>query len=460
MPNGPVEDTGSGPHCAFCGIRNPDQIHLSKHSAFACVGMSKKPFKTSRKPNLVKHLALHGVSDSDGSVLADKWRYSRGKVAFSCGFCIDLFFTITDRLSHIDNEHYKKGQHMSAWDMSKVIKGLLLQPGVNEAWSKLVAQDPSFVESSFSWDKVVAQGLQLRLEMGEETSEDLATAAFELAVFDCHAQGQDKRAAVRSLENPGMDFDTSSPRIKRPTTVEQMQPSNTMPYVAFDPECLNAAISRSRPAPPCWGSFNTSQPQLLNSPSSPPQKHSGPLQSITGTGHSRGKYSTQTAQLHTDGGKFNQTSTFTYPPPAASLPQNLVSGTNSHTQSLGALSENDPWLPAPLFDSSHDHSTMFTGMPDYHNNSLPDVFEDYTSQLMPDLNFADEETGFSPSLNHSPTHFNKPLPSLPSSNRVVEQQIIEPTSEFQMGMDLSFMQRQSYEAKSRRSRRGQAKRED
>ena len=38
MPFGAVEDTGSGPECAFCGILNPDQSHRLKHNAITCPG--------------------------------------------------------------------------------------------------------------------------------------------------------------------------------------------------------------------------------------------------------------------------------------------------------------------------------------------------------------------------------------------------------------------------------------
>ena len=132
---------------------------------------------------MMKHLTLHGISGPASAVLADKWRFDLNKKAYSCGFCVTLFSSIIDRSNHIDNEHWKSGQTMSAWDLSNVIRGLFLRPEVEAAWQNILRLKPDLVESSLRWRLPKADGLQLRLEMGEETGAVLAKAALELSSY-------------------------------------------------------------------------------------------------------------------------------------------------------------------------------------------------------------------------------------------------------------------------------------
>ena len=179
MPYGSIETSAEGRgNCAFCGVQEPDQGHLLLHNVSLCIGKASGPLTKSRKADLLKHLALHGVSEEDSSTLTNKWCYKSTKKFFSCGFCIELFTTIADRLNHIDHEHYKNFQDIEAWDLSKVIKGLLLQPGVQTLWYNLLISHPLIPSSDFSWDRPIIHDLQRRLEMSEEPAETLAWDAF------------------------------------------------------------------------------------------------------------------------------------------------------------------------------------------------------------------------------------------------------------------------------------------
>ena len=128
---------------------------------------------------MLKHLeSQHGISD--GLALADQWRITPMKKYLSCGFCVSLFYTIGDQLNHIDN-HFKLFKDSSEWDFTKVILGLLLQPGVNQCWTDLTA---SHDISSFSWDPLTDKDLQARLELSEEPAMTLAVDAYNEGHYD------------------------------------------------------------------------------------------------------------------------------------------------------------------------------------------------------------------------------------------------------------------------------------
>ena len=177
MPQGLVQPSDLGPQCSLCGSFSPDQEHLDSHSVQQCVTKCRT---YTRKANLVKHLEeVHRIQD--GSALAEAWRIAFKKRYFSCGFCIILFDNINDQLNHIDLDHFRRLEDICNWDMTKVIKGLLLQSGVDIAWHGIAA---NYAESGFSWETSCNRDLQLRLELSEETPEILAAAVFNSCTYD------------------------------------------------------------------------------------------------------------------------------------------------------------------------------------------------------------------------------------------------------------------------------------
>ena len=196
MPHGPVEPTQHGPKCALCSEPDPDADHLARHNISICVGKVSVSLRKSRRTDMIKHLLLHGVNRKVGAALTDQWRYSFKKKCFSCGFCVMIFFSITERSNHIDNEHWRHGQNMGAWELSKLIRGLLLEPEVQAAWRVVVGSCPDLVESNLRWEMPLADGLQLRLEMGEETGLVLAKAALELSNYEQIRQDQESVIAT------------------------------------------------------------------------------------------------------------------------------------------------------------------------------------------------------------------------------------------------------------------------
>ncbi|KAL2042581.1 hypothetical protein N7G274_004340 [Stereocaulon virgatum] len=196
MPQGPLKFTETGPECVFCDLPS-DQKHLDTHSIHQCL---EKPRTYRRKAELVKHLEIHGVSD--GTNIAEQWQVAFRKKFFSCGFCIAVFYNINDQLNHIDHDHYRRSEDIFNWDFTKVIKGLLLQPGMDIAWQNVSAD---YSEPGFSWDPSTSKLLQRRLELAEETVQDLAVAAFNESIYDWNHHNSDEPDLTMSIAIPVED---------------------------------------------------------------------------------------------------------------------------------------------------------------------------------------------------------------------------------------------------------------
>lgn len=136
---------------------------------------------------MVKHLAkFHGVSDkSQGEVISDKWKYTLAKKAWSCGFCIHTFSNFQDRLKHLQG-HFEQSQTLKDWDLTKVIQGLLLQPGLRDAWNAKLALLPAGERPEIIWKESSVKDLQYRLEIGpvgDDGADTLAEEAYVVCVF-------------------------------------------------------------------------------------------------------------------------------------------------------------------------------------------------------------------------------------------------------------------------------------
>ena len=257
MPDGPVENNGSGPCCALCGVYNPSPAHLDDHQASTCTEGAK--VTRTRKSNLAKHLiSSHGISDDDAIERAQRWRIKKDKKAFACGFCIKFFSNLQDRLNHIDHEHWSHGENMKSWSLTTLIKGLLLQPGVSDAWQSLLAtSEPSLPESSFTWELPTAEGLQLRLELCDEAPQQLASAAFELGISLLKVPSHNYAASVGQFERQQIDTDFSDNQ-----TVTSAPPTSRMgppSHATFSQWAARAAV---RPTISPLNNMNTSKMEL------------------------------------------------------------------------------------------------------------------------------------------------------------------------------------------------------
>ena len=218
MPRGPIEYTADGAKCAFCGFQNPSQSHCNIHKAFPCANRSLDVRSYTRKPHFIIHLRTHDISNV--AVLADHWKDTINKKHFSCGFCISHFNSLIEQLNHIDVAHYRLLHHIGDWDPNKVIRGLLLQPGVSESWRRILALHPGLVESLLRWDLAVIKTLQPRLEVGNESADVLADLAFNESTYGLsHHGGFEMLDAPRLSHCDGAAAPQEAPVIQAPAPI-------------------------------------------------------------------------------------------------------------------------------------------------------------------------------------------------------------------------------------------------
>lgn len=208
MLTGSVEETEGHVKCSLCGMSNPSEKHLDAHNTQVCGPGIPGPYTCKRRADLVKHLKRrHNVQEkAQGEAVADKWKETTKKQSWSCGFCVRLFDTFGDRLRHIAN-HFECGQTLDEWGTTKVIEGLLLQPGMVNVWRK-----PQGWESSeLTWKKDVVKNLQNDLELGPRDA--MHAVALVKAVCDARQSGwhlfNDDFASVRSYKT--LETNTPAP---------------------------------------------------------------------------------------------------------------------------------------------------------------------------------------------------------------------------------------------------------
>ena len=189
MADGPVKVTEAA-ECCFCGAPN-DEAHLATHDVSKCYGQDAKSY--TRRVNLSKHIQdIHKTSETRASALAEAWGdYHKNKRKFfSCGLCICHFPTLKEQISHIDGKHWSQHQVLKEWDDNKVILGLLLQPGVREAWHQLLILariDPAFRREftpAPQWLPSVVKQVQSQLEVGEAPAAALAELALQTSTLN------------------------------------------------------------------------------------------------------------------------------------------------------------------------------------------------------------------------------------------------------------------------------------
>lgn len=206
MLKGSREATPHGLQCWFCGILNPPDDHLLTHDAQTCLQGPPISFSSKRRHEMVNHLnKVHGVKDkSQGEAIAMKWKDTVEKQAWSCGFCAIAFTTFNDRLSHIATQHFERGQTIGEWDTTRVIKGLLQQPGMRRAWKDRLPSLLTWEVEDIIWENDAIAGLQHDLEVGptdEKSAADLAEAAYVACRFNWGMESQRGMATAEARSN-------------------------------------------------------------------------------------------------------------------------------------------------------------------------------------------------------------------------------------------------------------------
>ena len=428
MPFGAVEDTGSGPECAFCGIHDPDQSHHLKHNAIPCPGAGRKPLTLSRRSNLVKHLTLHNIFGEEASALADKWRYESGKKAFSCGFCIKLFSTLSDRSSHIDNEHWKYGQDMSGWSLTSVIKGLLLQPEVKEIWQGCMTSNPSLHESSFRWELPRAEGLQSKLELGEDSPIELANLAYRLSNRGAEPASQGLAAVTGIPGMPPVYLDASSFDGCHSMGSARMPVMSSTQNATPEMRQRKNIVKRGQASPP-WSDNNTLKFDLTDWWLNPSYQQSASHKESTAVDHSWDGVSNETVPFSNDSGHNLQWHSPLDVAPTISTSSNQV----DHLYHQGFAIPNDSPLDAHLLSSTRGSPNTFSspGRQRQQYNSWSNLPDSVDSRAMPASSINNSGCTTSTTASSCQRSSEKPLPPLPDDNK--------PSSLFETGVG-SFME--------------------
>ena len=178
-------------------------------------------FSCKRRDHMVTHLnrrhEIHKVAQA--RKFADQWRRSTGKMFWSCGFCVCLFTGstgFTERLKHIGSEHYERNQTYDEWDTTKLIKGLLLQPGVQRAWHAVLATVPIHHFEDFVWDSRTVKETQYLLEMGPsptQSAEFLAMAAYKAGKLKTGSPQSASALSISSTLGEAAEMDAKNPGI-------------------------------------------------------------------------------------------------------------------------------------------------------------------------------------------------------------------------------------------------------
>ena len=259
--------------CTTCGSQRSYQNHSDwkkhekEHEAkYICMlGSSQKTaqimnektetyrtcnFSCKRRDHMVTHLnrrhEIHEVPQA--RVFANQWRRTTGRMFWSCGFCIQLFTTFAERLKHIGSEHYERNQTYDEWDTTKLIRGLLLQPGVQTAWNAVLATERIHHFEEFVWDRRTIEETQYLLEMGPsptQSAESLAMAAYKAGKLKTESPQPASALSISSAPSEAVEMDLGNPDIMLHSPVSRRPNVERIPtHVAFN----NNSVAKSSSA--------------------------------------------------------------------------------------------------------------------------------------------------------------------------------------------------------------------
>ena len=183
-------------------------------------------FFCKRRDHMVTHLhkrhEIHKVAQA--RTLANQWRRTTGKMFWSCGFCVRLFTTFAERLKHIGSEHYERNQTYEEWDATKLIRGLLLQPGVQRAWDAILATGPVHHFEEFVWDRRTGEETRYLLEMGPsptQSAESLAMATYKAGKLKTESPQSASALSISSAPSEAVEMDLRNPGIMLHSSVSR-----------------------------------------------------------------------------------------------------------------------------------------------------------------------------------------------------------------------------------------------
>ena len=250
MLGGPLELTEGGFKCILCGTFNPSEEHLDAHKVQICGQGVPGSFSCKRRADLVRHMRkCHNVhAKAQGEAIADKWKETTNKQAWSCGFCIHLAYTFGDRLKHIAT-HFEHGQTLDEWDATNIMKGLLSQPQMINAWKTQLAFSLGCASPDILWKKHAMKDLQHDLEVGPSDTEDaaaLAKAAYEARQSSWNSLNGDEPLALAPLygaPGPSTLVSTSDYGLISERNLQHSSNHDRSQFVANPAETLHYGVS-------------------------------------------------------------------------------------------------------------------------------------------------------------------------------------------------------------------------
>ena len=198
---------------------------------------------------LAEHLrSNHGHDHAASAPLSVQYGPIRN--FWSCGFCGDVTPARSEYLAHV-GRHYDEGKDSSQWQHTRVIEGLLHQPGLESAWIALVDREEQLrgAKLRFLWDPSTSgrstepgepHRLQDILEFfatGTKTAAEVAAAAYNNARV--RVEGD-----VRGLTSKLFSRD-SNPKPARPAS----NPFQLSPDLPPAPEAIDDVVSPISPLP-------------------------------------------------------------------------------------------------------------------------------------------------------------------------------------------------------------------
>lgn len=197
---------------------------------------------------MVAHLEQYHGTSHGGETIADKWKSKLSKQAFACGFCVHFFPTHQAYLRHIHTTHFKRHQQtMKEWDPNIVIRGLLLQPRVKEAWQDLLVT--LFAPSKIRWNRAGLEHLQRRLEIGpvdDQSPQLLAQAAYDDIDWGSRPVSSDYGTEPTPLPQEGGQPDLNSFSVQQSAALSDPMTNDPVQYPNLSSSQLQASIPPRR----------------------------------------------------------------------------------------------------------------------------------------------------------------------------------------------------------------------
>ena len=139
------------------------------------------------------------------------------------------------------------------WDTNKLIRGLLLQPGIQRAWDAILATGPIHHCEEFVWDRRTIEETQYRFEMGPspvQSAETLAMAAYKAGKLKTESPQPASTLSVTAARDEGVETHFGTPDIMLHSLVSRSPSAERIPtcVASSDTSVANSSSAYSAAA--------------------------------------------------------------------------------------------------------------------------------------------------------------------------------------------------------------------